>query len=88
MKKLTCHCGKIEAEVKVPEGGFEKISRLTVMVISAVHYFTSNASLVSRRISVLVNLVSVFKRSTISSRVGDTFNTALPVVNKPKVETK
>ena len=27
MNKLTCHCGKIEAEVKVPEGGFEKIMR-------------------------------------------------------------
>jgi len=27
MKKLTCHCGGIEAEVKVPENGFEKIMR-------------------------------------------------------------
>ena len=26
MKKLTCHCGKVEAEVKVPEK-FEKIIR-------------------------------------------------------------
>ena len=27
MKKLTCHCGGVEAEVKVPENGFEKIMR-------------------------------------------------------------
>ena len=27
MKKLTCHCGGIEAEVNVPEKGFEKIMR-------------------------------------------------------------
>ena len=25
MKKLTCHCGKIEAEVKIPKSGIEKI---------------------------------------------------------------
>ena len=27
MKKLTCHCGGVEAEVKVPENGFEKFIR-------------------------------------------------------------
>ena len=27
-KKLTCHCGGVEAEVKVPENGFEKISEV------------------------------------------------------------
>ena len=27
MKKLTCHCGSIEAEVNIPEKGFEKIMR-------------------------------------------------------------
>jgi len=27
MKKLTCHCGGVEAEVKLPESGFEKLLR-------------------------------------------------------------
>ena len=27
MKKLTCHCGSVEAEINVPEKGFEKILR-------------------------------------------------------------
>ena len=27
MKKLTCHCGGVEAEVKVPESGFKKVMR-------------------------------------------------------------
>ena len=27
MKKLSCHCGAIEAEVKMPLGGIEKIMR-------------------------------------------------------------
>ena len=25
MKKLTCHCGGVEAEVNVPNNGFEKV---------------------------------------------------------------
>ena len=27
MKKLSCHCGSVEAEVKIPENGFGKIMR-------------------------------------------------------------
>ena len=27
MKKLTCHCGAIEAKVSVSEKGFEKVMR-------------------------------------------------------------
>ena len=27
MKKLTCHCGGVEAEVNVPDEGFKKIMR-------------------------------------------------------------
>ena len=27
MKKLTCHFGGVEAEVKVPESGFKKVMR-------------------------------------------------------------
>ena len=26
-KKLTCHCGGVEAEVKIPETGIEKLMR-------------------------------------------------------------
>ena len=27
IKKLTCHCGEVEAEVKIPETGIEKFMR-------------------------------------------------------------
>ena len=27
MKKLTCHCGGVEAKVRLPENGFEKLIR-------------------------------------------------------------
>ena len=27
MKKLTCHCKKVEAEIKLPNTGFEKLMR-------------------------------------------------------------
>ena len=29
MKKLTCHCGGVEAEVKLPEKGFENLLDVT-----------------------------------------------------------
>ena len=38
MNKLTCHCGKIEAEVKVPEGGFEKIMRCNCSICKRKGY--------------------------------------------------
>ena len=27
MKKLTCHCGEVEIQVKIPEEGFKKLMR-------------------------------------------------------------
>ena len=27
IKKLTCHCGSVEAQVEVPETGFKKVMR-------------------------------------------------------------
>ena len=56
MKKLTCHCGGVEAEVKVPENGFEKLMRCNCSLckrkgyiigvigpddLTAKHYFCS-----------------------------------------------
>ena len=37
MKKLTCHCGGVEAGVNVPEKGFE--------TNTAKHYFCSNCGI-------------------------------------------
>ena len=38
MKKLTCHCGGVEAEVKVPENGFEKIMRCNCSICKRKGY--------------------------------------------------
>jgi len=38
MKKLTCHCGAIEAEVNVPEKGFEKIMRCNCSICKRKGY--------------------------------------------------
>ena len=38
MKKLTCHCGAIEAEVKIPEGGVEKIMRCNCSICKRKGY--------------------------------------------------
>ena len=38
MKKLTCHCGGIEAEVNVPVNGFEKVMRCNCSICKRKGY--------------------------------------------------
>ena len=38
MKKLTCHCGRVEAEITVPEKGFEKIMRCNCSICKRKGY--------------------------------------------------
>ena len=38
MKKLTCHCGRIEAEVNVPKNGFEKVMRCNCSICKRKGY--------------------------------------------------
>ena len=38
MKKLTCHCGGVEAEVKIPENGFEKLMRCNCSICKRKGY--------------------------------------------------
>ena len=38
MKKLTCHCGGVEAEVKIPENGFQKLMRCNCSICKRKGY--------------------------------------------------
>ena len=38
MKKLTCHCGAVEAEVNISEKGFEKIMRCNCSICKRKGY--------------------------------------------------
>ncbi len=38
MRKLTCHCGGVEAEVKLPEKGFEKLVRCNCSICKRKGY--------------------------------------------------
>ena len=38
MNKLPCHCGGIEAEVNVPENGFEKVMRCNCSICKRKGY--------------------------------------------------
>ena len=44
MKKLTCHCGAIEAEVKIPIGGVEKIMRCNCSICKKKGYIIGAVS--------------------------------------------
>ena len=38
MKKLTCHCGEVEAEVKLPKNGFETLARCNCSICKRKGY--------------------------------------------------
>ena len=38
MKKLTCHCGGVEAEIKLAESGFEKLVRCNCSICKRKGY--------------------------------------------------
>ena len=44
MKKLTCHCGGVEAEVKLPEKGFEKLVRCNCSICKRKGYIMTPVS--------------------------------------------
>ena len=44
MKKLTCHCGGVEAEVKLPEKGFEKLVRCNCSICKRKGYVMTPVS--------------------------------------------
>ena len=39
-KRLTCHCGEFEAEVKIPENGIEKVMRCNCTLCKRKGYVT------------------------------------------------
>jgi len=46
MKKLTCHCGGIEIQVRIPEEGFKNLIKLyQYHTKTAKHYFCSNCGI-------------------------------------------
>ena len=44
MKKLTCHCGEVEAEVKLSEKGFEKLLRCNCSICKRKGYIMTPIS--------------------------------------------
>ena len=39
MKKLTCHCGGVEAQINVPDKGFEKIMHFKPQKVRFAYHF-------------------------------------------------
>ena len=44
MKKLTCHCGEVEAEIKLSEKGFEKLLRCNCSICKRKGYIMTPVS--------------------------------------------
>ena len=44
MKKLTCHCGRVEVEIKLQEKGFEKLLRCNCSICKRKGYIMAPVS--------------------------------------------
>ena len=50
IKKLTCHCGEVEAEVKIPETGIEKFMRCNCSLCKRRGYIMAKIKLENLKI--------------------------------------
>ena len=63
MKKLSCHCGAVEAEVNVPEK-FEKVMRCNCSICKRKGYVMSPVGENDMKISFRVNVLQVVAVNT------------------------
>ena len=61
MKKLTCHCGGVEAEVKLPENGFEKLIRCNCSICKRKGFIMSFVGLDDLKIVKGEELVKLYQ---------------------------
>ncbi len=64
MKKLTCHCGSVEAEVKLPEKGFEKLNRCNCSICKRKGYIMTPISPENFKIVKGKNLLTLYQYHT------------------------
>tara|TARA_B100000287_G_scaffold374259_1_gene373974 strand:- start:529 stop:897 length:369 start_codon:yes stop_codon:yes gene_type:complete len=64
MKKLNCHCGGVEAEVKIPDQGFEKIMRCNCSLCKRKGYIIGVAGPEDFKITKGENLLKLYQYHT------------------------
>ena len=64
MKKLTCHCGGVELEVKLPEAGFEKLIRCNCSLCKRKGYIMTFVGPDDAKIVKGENLIKLYQYHT------------------------
>jgi hypothetical protein len=64
MKKLNCHCGGVEAEVKIPEKGFEKLVRCNCSICKRKGYIMTPVNPENFKLTKGKDLITLYKYHT------------------------
>ena len=87
-KKLTCHCGGVEAEVDVPEKGFEKIMRCNCSICKKKGYIIGVLGPDAFKLIKGENLLTLYQFYTNTAKHYFCMNCGIHTHNRPRINPK
>ena len=88
MKKLTCHCGRIEAEVNVPKNGFEKVMRCNCSICKRKGYIVGVVGPDDFKIVKGENLLTLYQYKTKTAQHYFCKVCGIHTHNRPRINPK
>ena len=88
MKKLTCHCGGVEAEVNVPDEGFKKIMRCNCSLCKRKGYIIGFVGQDDLKILKGKNLLKLYQYHTKTAKHFFCSNCGIHTHSNPRINPK
>ena len=88
MKKLTCHCGGVEAEVNVPDEGFKKIMRCNCSLCKRNGYIIGFVGQDDLQILKGKNLLKLYQYHTKTAKHFFCSNCGIHTHSNPRINPK
>ena len=88
MKKLTCHCGGVEAEVNVPDEGFKKIMRSNCSLCKRKGYIIGFVGQDDLKILKGKNLLKLYQYHTKTAKHFFCSNCGIHTHSNPRINPK
>ena len=88
MKKLTCHCGGVEAQVRIPEEGFKKIMRCNCSLCKRKGYIIGFVGQDDLKILKGKNLLKLYQYHTKTAKHFFCSNCGIHTHSNPRINPK
>ena len=88
MRKLTCHCGGVEIQVRVPEEGFKKLMRCNCTLCKRKGYIIGVIGPDDLKIIKGENLLKLYQYYTKTAEHYFCSNCGIHTHNKPRINPK